>query len=134
MRRMTLAAAAIATLASAGALHAADKPTGEEQLAKILEGRVAGEPVSCIDTGMTRQMRIIDKTAIVYDAGSVIYVNRPSNPSVLDSDDILVTKQNGRQLCRLDIANMADRTGMWQRGSVSLGDFVPYRRPAAPQN
>ena len=134
MRRMTLAAAAIATLASAGALHAADKPTGEEQLAKMLEGRGAGEPVSGIDTGRTRQMRIIDKTAIVYDAGSVIYVNRPSNPSVLDSDDILVTKQNGRQLCRLDIANMADRTGMWQRGSVSLGDFVPYRRPAAPQN
>jgi hypothetical protein len=132
MRKIALAIAATAALLSGPAIQAkAPRLTGEEKLAKLLEGRVAGEPVSCISLQSTRDTRIIDKTAIVYDSGRTIYVNRPRDPSSLDSDDIMVTKPTGSQLCRLDIVQMRDRTSFFYSGFVGLEDFVPYRKVAS---
>ena len=73
-------------------------------------------------------MTILDRTALVYNAGSVIWVNRPDNARDLDDDDILVTRTFGSQLCRLDIVRTVDRTGGFQTGFVALGEFVPYRK------
>ncbi len=130
MRKIALAFAATAALLTGPALQARDKLTPEQQLEKMLEGREAGKPTSCISTWSTRNMQILDKTALVYDAGSVIYVNRPANPDVLDDDDVMVVKLTGSQLCRLDMVSMHDRGGHFYRGFVSLNDFVPYRRIA----
>jgi len=96
----------------------------------MLEGREAGQPVSCINMSGSQQSTIIDKTAIVYDSGNVIYVNRPRNPESLDSDDIMVTEIHGSQLCRLDTVKLHDRSGFWYSGFVGLENFVPYRRIA----
>jgi hypothetical protein len=131
MRKIALAIAATAALLSGPAIQAkAPRLTGEEKLAKLLEGRVAGQPVSCISLMNTRDTRIIDKTAIVYDTGRVIYVNRPRYPSSLDSDDIMVTRPTGSQLCRLDVVQMRDRSTFFYSGFVGLEDFVPYRKVA----
>ncbi|MDE2596745.1 MAG: hypothetical protein KGL44_07710 [Sphingomonadales bacterium] len=131
MRKTALILAAAATVLAGGtALQARERLTGEERLAKMLEGRVAGRPVSCISTMNTRDSQVIDKTAIVYDSGSTIYVNRPRYPQALDSDDILVTELHGGQLCRLDTVRLHDRTDGWYHGFVGLEDFVPYRRVA----
>jgi hypothetical protein len=131
MRRIALVLAAGAALLSGPALQAREKPTGEERLARILEGREAGKPVSCIPLTVSHRTRIIDKTAIVYDAGCVIYVNRPAHPDALDDDDIMVTEPHTGQLCRLDTVRLHDRSGFWFNGFVGLEDFVPYRRVAA---
>lgn len=132
MRKIAFALAAVAAVLSGPALQAkAPKLTGEEKLAKLLEGRVAGQPVSCISLYNTRDTRIIDKTAIVYDAGRTIYVNRPRYPAALDSDDIMVTRPTGSQLCRLDVVQMRDRSSFFYSGFVGLEDFVPYRKVAA---
>jgi hypothetical protein len=132
MRKIALAIAATAALLSGPALQAkAPKLTGEEKLAKLLEGRVAGEPVSCISTFNTRDARIIDKTAIVYDTGRTIYVNRPNDARSLDSDDIMVTRITGSQLCSIDTVQMYDRGSHFFSGFVGLEQFVPYRRVAA---
>ena len=131
MRKIALVLAAGAALLSAPALQARDKLSGEERLAKILDGRVPGKPVDCIPLSSTRSSRIIDKTAIVYDAGSVIYVNRPNNADSLDDDDVMVTKLHIGQLCRLDTVRLHDRSGFWFNGFVGLEQFVPYRRVAA---
>lgn len=128
MRKYALALAATAALLTGPALSARDRLTPEARLEKILEGREAGKPVSCISSWNTRNMRILDNTALVYDAGSVIYVNRPDNPDVLDDDDVLVTRLNGSQLCRLDLISVHDRTGGFYRGFINLGQFVPYRK------
>ena len=69
MRKLAIALAAGAALLAGPALLARDRPSGEEQLARLLEGRVAGEPVSCIPLSRTSSSRIIDRTAIVYDSG-----------------------------------------------------------------
>lgn len=133
MRKFVFALAATAALLSGPAIQAkAPKLTGEEKLAKLLEGRVAGEPVSCISNFSSREARIIDKTAIVYDTGRVIYVNRPRNADSLDSDDIMVTKLYGsNQLCRMDTVQMRDRSSFFYSGFVGLENFVPYRRVAS---
>ncbi|MDF8333528.1 hypothetical protein [Novosphingobium cyanobacteriorum] len=133
MARMTfIAAAALATGALALGAPALAKPrlTGEQQLAKLLEGRVAGEPVNCINTVMNRDSRVIDKTAIVYGSGRTVYVQRPrSGAESLDDNDVLVTRLSMPQLCSVDVIQLHDRTTGFWRGFVGLGDFVPYTRP-----
>jgi hypothetical protein len=128
MRTATLILAAGAALLASAPLQAAEKLTGEAKLAKILQGREAGTPVSCIPLFAARDMTVIDKTAIVYDSGSTIWVNRTTNPTSLDSDRIMVNKLHISQLCRLDTVEMRDRSGFWFTGFVGLDNFVPYRK------
>ena len=128
MRKLALLLAAGTVLVAGPALQARERLTPQQQLDKLLEGRVAGKPASCISTFGNQSLRILDNTALVYGSGRTIWVNIPRNPDALDDDDILVTRQTGSQLCRLDIVNMVDRSGGFYRGFVSLEDFVPYRK------
>lgn len=128
MRKIALLIAAAGALLAGPALQAKERLTGEQELAKLLEGREAGEPVSCIPLHRASDARIIDKTAIVYDSGRTIYVNRPRHADSLDDDDIMVTTLHTSQLCRLDTVRMHDRSGHFFTGFVGLEDFVPYRR------
>ena len=124
---MILAAAALAAIPATAS--ARERLAPEDQLAKLLEGRVAGEPQNCIPLSMARSSQVIDKTAIVYRVGSTLWVNRPEGgASSLDDDDILVTKLPGSQLCRIDAVQLHDRSSHMYSGFVSLGKFVPYRR------
>lgn len=121
-----IAAALLALPAAAGARDRADP---EAKLARMLEGRVAGEPRDCIYLPRIRSSRIIDKTAIVYEDGGTLWVNRPdSGARSLDDDDIQVTDVHGSQLCRIDIVRLHDRSSFFYSGFVGLGEFVPYRR------
>lgn len=128
MRKIAIALTAAMAVLAAPALEAKPKLTPEQELAKLLEGREAGKPTHCISQIDTRDMRVIDKTAIVYGWGSTIWVNRPNNAKDLDDDDILVSRTYGSELCDLDIIHTVDRTGHFTTGFVSLGEFVPYRR------
>ena len=133
MRKLALALATGAALLAGTAVEAKPKLTGEQQLAKILDGRVAGEPVDCISLTNSRDQQVIDKTAIVYGNGGTIYVNRPSNARDLDRDDVMVTDIRGSQLCRMDIVRTHDRSSFFYNGFVGLQEFVPYRRIASAQ-
>ena len=127
-----LAAATVLTLAVTA--DARPRLSPEQKLAKMLDGRVAGEPRDCIYLPSIRGSRIVDKTAIVYDAGRTLWVNRPrSGANSLDDDDILVTNLygSGSQLCSIDIVRLHDRTSFFYSGFVGLGEFVPYRKVAA---
>lgn len=127
----TLAAAAM--LLAGGAAIAKSNPQAD--LAKEIEGRVAGEPVSCINLQNIRNSRIIDHTAIVYDAGSTIYVNYPrGGADSLDQWDVLLTKTYGSQLCAPEIVQLLDSSTRMQSGWVSLGQFVPYKRIKSAKN
>ncbi len=120
-------------LLAGGAAQAKDNQTGEQKLAKLLEGRVAEKPIDCIplSTG-DENMTVIDKTAIVYGWGSVIYVNRPTNADSLNSDDVLVSHPTTGQNCSLDTIQLHDRSTHMYDGFVGLQQFVPYRRVAKP--
>ena len=122
-----IAAAAVAAVPAAAT--AREKLAPEAQLAKLLEGRVAGEPKDCISLPSIDSSQIIDKTAIVYRDGATLWVNRPrSGADSLNDDDVLVTKTTGSQLCSIDTVQLHDRSSHFWRGFVSLGEFVPYRK------
>lgn len=102
---------------------------GEVRLAKLLEGRVAGEPVRCIRTLPSPRMQTISGTAYVYGSGNTIYVQRTRNPDQIDDNDALVTTRfNATELCRLDQMTTVDRVLGVFTGAVFFEDFVPYTR------
>lgn len=102
---------------------------GEQRLAKMLEGRVAGEPQNCIRALPTQQMTTIEGTAYVYGRGNTIYVQRTRTPEAIDRSDTLVVQRfNGSQLCRQDVATTVDPVLGFFTGVVQFDDFVPYTR------
>ncbi|GMM93659.1 hypothetical protein [Qipengyuania sp. MTN3-11] len=126
-------AAAVALLATP-ATQAQESDTtaelseGQAKLAKMLEGRVAGEPERCIQTFPSRSFTIIDDTALVYRRGDTLWVNTTRNPQSIDDDDILVIERfSGSQLCHTDQVTLRDRYNGFFSGVLFLGDFVPYR-------
>jgi hypothetical protein len=129
MKKTLLALAAAAAAFAPAQARPADPDKGERQLARSLEGRVAGEPVDCIDLHRVRSSRIINRTAIVYDAGGTLYVNRPrSGTRSLKDWDVMVTRPFGSRLCRVDTVQMYSPGSHILSGLVFLGDFVPYKR------
>jgi hypothetical protein len=125
-----LIAAALVGTSAAAIAATPDNSKNEAKLTAALAGRVAGKPVDCINLRDIRSSQIIDRTAIVYDTGGgKLYVNRPRMAAEsLDSDDILVSKTYGSDLCSLDTINLIDRGSRFSHGFVGLGEFVPYTR------
>lgn len=130
MKKIALALAAVASIATVAAPAVGrERITGDEKLAKLLEGRVAGQPQNCINTRIHRDSQVIDGTAVVYGRGRTIWVNVPANARDLDDNDALLIRQTGSNLCRQDIVTTFDNAGGFYTGNVFLGDFVPYTRP-----
>ncbi|MEM1052960.1 MAG: hypothetical protein AAGI28_12795 [Pseudomonadota bacterium] len=102
---------------------------GEAKLARLLEGRVAGEPQDCIRDFNNTRVTTIDDTAYVYGRGRTIYVQRTRVPDDIDRDDILVVRRfGGTQLCRLDFITTVDRFSGFFSGGVQFEKFIPYTR------
>lgn len=121
-----------ATALAATPAVAKEKLAPEAQLAKLLEGRTAGEPQDCITLSSVSDSQVIDKTAIVYRIGGTLWVNRPTTGAEsLNDDVVLVTKLSTGRLCSIDTVELHDRTSNFYRGFVGLGKFVPYRRAAS---
>ncbi|MDG2002924.1 MAG: hypothetical protein P8J20_06280 [Novosphingobium sp.] len=130
MKKAAIALLTATALLAGPAVQAKQRMTGEEKLAKLLEGREAGEPVDCISFSRARDSRIIDKTAIVYGSGRTIYVNRPVNAEDLDDGDVMVTRTSLSRLCKLETVRLHDSSQFFFTGFVGLEKFVPYRKIA----
>lgn len=131
-RNHIIRVAAAATVVLCAPLAAAtDEPSaGERELGKILEGRVAGEPVDCLSDTESDRMQVIDDTAFVFRDGATIYVNRPRGAAMLDDSDLPVFHQLGTQLCRLDRVELRDRISGMPGPVIVLDAFVPYTKTA----
>lgn len=130
MRTLSLCLATLLAVSSAQTYaRTSVHDRGEAELAKEIDGLVAGKPQSCLAISSTDGSHIIDGTAIVYRSGRTTYVNRPRGAEMLREDDIPVQYVYGAQLCRLDRVKLLDRMTRMQRGFVGLGDFVPYAKP-----
>lgn len=123
-----LAGAALA-LAGTAASAATIVEKGEERLARMLEGRTAGEPVSCITALRSSKLQVIDQVGLVYDAGETVYVARAADPRMLRRTDMLVMDRfSPSRLCVDEPMRTVDRGGGYFTGVVFLQDFVPYTR------
>ena len=130
LKRLALATAAI-TMLAAPAVQAEDQAEltkGEMKLAKMLDGRVAGEPERCIRTIGSRSITRIDDTALVYRDGDTIWVNYTRSPGAIDDSDYMVIDRfSATSLCRTDRITTYSRAGNFFSGVIFLDDFVPYR-------
>lgn len=132
MRHLAIALTGIALLAAPAAAKPRLSP--EAEIARALKDRVPGPPVDCVDLTRIRSTQIVDRTALLYDAGNVIYLNRPTGGAEqLDNWDTLVTQTFSNRLCRPDIVRLLDKSSRFFTGSVLLGDFIPYRRVRRPR-
>jgi hypothetical protein len=122
-----LAGAALAFAGSSTTL-AKSAEENEAKLARMLEGRTAGEPVSCISALNSNRIEVIEHVGIVYDAGNTIYVARPSDPRQLGRNDVVVIDRHSSQLCTTDVIRTIDRYQGFTTGAVFLDKFVPYTK------
>ena len=129
-KHIALATAAFGMLSSPVlADENAQMTRGEEKLAKLLDGRVAGEPQSCIRTLGSRNLSQIDGTALTYRDGDTVWVNYTRNPDSIDDRDIMVIARfSGSSLCRTDQVKLVDRVNGFLSGILLLDQFVPYKK------
>ncbi|HEX7871787.1 MAG TPA: hypothetical protein VF475_02680 [Sphingobium sp.] len=126
-----------ALLLSGCAATVADTPRLTEKqataLAKALDGKVPGKPVSCVPLNLSSgggPTAISDDILIYRVNRNLVYRNDLNGRcSGISTGSTLVLQPMIGQYCRNDIAYVVDlQTGM--RGpSCALGDFVPYRTP-----
>ena len=106
---------------------------GQERLAELTAGKVAGQARTCLPSYRSNDMVVIDENTIAFRDGSRVWVNhmqggcsnlRAGGPYAL------VTKSfGGMGMCRGDIAQVADVQNGFTVGSCVFGDFVPYVKP-----
>jgi hypothetical protein len=98
-------------------------------LARTLEGRTPGKPIDCIALHRVRDSHVVDGTAIIFDAGDVLYVNRPATGGDLLSDSkALLIRMQTSELCRGQTIQLFDPGANMVSGFELLGEFVPYRK------
>ncbi len=133
------ALAVLAVIAAPIAVQAADETrpprneAGEAELAKLLDGRIMGEPQNCLRDNQRRNMEVINRTAFVFRDGETIYVNRPDGASFLDQFDVPVFHIFGSDLCRMDRVELRGRTSGIGGPVVILNDFIPYTLEKEPR-
>lgn len=114
---------------------AAEQPTRtaakQQEFEKLVAGKVAGPPISCLPTYRQNDMVVIDERTIAFRDGSRrTYVNHMQGAcNNLGGTYALVTKTFGTaQLCRGDIGQVVDLTNHFTVGSCVFGEFTPYTR------
>ena len=98
-------------------------------LAEATAGRVAGEPVACVNQVGLRNTRTVGDAILYEGPGDVLYVNHGNGGcGVLEHGRAIRTRTPSTRLCRGDIVTAFDPVSGMEFGGCSLGDFVPYRR------
>lgn len=126
----------LAPLILAGCAGGTEPPRlTERQAARLeaaLEGKVAGEPVSCVDSRPSASLTAISDSVLLYRvSGRLIYRNDLiGGCSGLSRGDTLIVRPTmGTQYCRGDMARSADLVNGMVTGACALGSFTPYRTP-----
>lgn len=132
--------AALALVLAAGSAFAKDRPaprlTDKEAkaLAKALDGKVPGKPVSCVSRILgTDGLHAVSDGVLIYKVNrNLVYRNDLSGTcSGISRGNTLVLKPTNDQYCSGDIVRSVDLTIGMQAGSCGLGEFVPYRTPGS---
>ena len=133
LTKLAIISAAIATASASANAADGDQPEelsrGEAELAQMLEGHVAGEPVRCLNLAQRDRLRVITDTALVFRDGDTLYVNRTNAPQFIDEFDVPVFKPFTSRFCNLDRVEFVSRAGGIVGPSVVLEDFIPYTKP-----
>lgn len=101
----------------------------------LLEGRIAGKPVRCIDPRSNNGPTIIDAETILYNAGGRrTYRTGPVGtcPSLRPLTTLIVEIRSG-QLCENDLFRVLEAGTSIPSGYCRFRAFVPYEKPPKPK-
>lgn len=134
MRNILVASAAAVVLAACSTATEPPMRTAQDQAKylKLIEGRVAGTPMSCLPSWNADDMRVIDDQTIVFgQRSSRVYVANLRSPcnNVGQPGFALVTRTPGSGMCSGDIATVVQTSSGITAGSCVIGTFTPYTRP-----
>ena len=105
---------------------------GQQEFDRLVAGKVAGPPQSCLATFNTNDMVVIDDETVAFRQGANrVYVNHLQSGcnGIASGFNALVTRQSGASsLCRWDIAESRNLTSHLTTGSCVFGDFIPCTR------
>jgi hypothetical protein len=129
---LLFATGAVALLGSASAQQATRSPQAQQELAKALSGRVAGQPVDCINDFRSQvKMTVIDDNTLLFRDGKVVYLQTPPGgcANISNKTNALTTRRSStNQLCAGDINQVVQPSSGIFRGSCAFGQFVPYKK------
>ena len=109
----------------------APSPQAQAELARLIDGRVAGPTVTCVPDYPTDQFYTIDENTVVIRTGGAVYVNNLNGPcdrAGLTGYAIRTRRPGGAGICSGEIVEVVDTATGTMVGSCSLGQFVTYRR------
>ncbi len=98
---------------------------------KIVAGRTAGKPVSCISRIDQDNLRVVGDKYLVYSRSrnaKTVYVNEPHGGCRDVDRNTLVTRKFSGNLCRGEIAQVKDLVTGTFVDSCSFSSFVPYTK------
>jgi hypothetical protein len=129
-----IAGAAIASCTTAS-LAPTDAGRTAQQYQRLLAGKVAQPPVSCLPAYRADDMTVLDANTIAFrQSGSRVYLAHMKGgcSELARPGYALLTRQYGtNQLCRGDIAQVIDTANRMTVGSCVFGDFTPYVKPGS---
>jgi hypothetical protein len=127
---------AVLPLAACATADTAPEPRLSEretrELERLLEGKTAGEPVSCVTSFDSSRLRSLGDNTLVYVVSKdEVYLNRlqGSCSGISRGDTLVMNRMNSSQYCRGGIARSVNLPSGMTTGSCALGDFIPYRTP-----
>jgi Family of unknown function (DUF6491) len=120
-----------ATLASCAAPEPyRQSPQAQQDLQRLLAGKIAGKPISCLQTTYTDDMQIIDGRNVAFKQGSrAVYLMRLTEGCHLlgaGGYALLSHQFGGMGYCQGDIARVLDTTSRMTVGSCGIEQIVPY--------
>ena len=119
-----IAGCALLALGHQPALGETNAEKAGVQLAKMLEGRVAGEPEDCILLRPVRRMKVLEGHALVFESGNTLWINTTADPGAIRKWDTFEFRSFGQRLCSYDQVN-------GRQGPLDLVEFVPWRKIAS---
>ena len=101
-----------------------------KDLDRLLAGKVAGEPVSCISSYDSSKLQVLGDNILVYRVNKdLIYRNNLQGAcrGLAQGDTLVMNRTISSQYCRGDIARSVNLPSGSMSGSCALGDFIPYK-------
>jgi Family of unknown function (DUF6491) len=108
-------------------------PRAQLELNRLLAGKAAGRPTSCLPSYNSNDMQIIDGRNVAFKLGSrTVYMMHLSPGCELlgrGSYALLTHEFGGMGMCQGDIARVLDTTSRMTVGSCAIEAIVPYTVP-----
>ena len=105
----------------------------QNQYQRLIAGKVAGAPLSCLPSSRMNDMTVIDESTVVFkQGGNRLYVAHMQGAcsNLGQAPYALLTKQpSSLSLCHGDIAQVINTTSRMTVGSCVFDNFTPYTGP-----